>query len=164
MRIAAEAAQAATPHRVLLVTGHDAAAVAAACGDAADRVVDNPDFERGMGTSIARGVGMLGRDVAGVIVALADQVLVDAGHLRSLLRAWSGAGDHNVATRFGGIAGPPALFGRAAMAELALLDADEGAREILRSPGFSLSEVAFEAAAHDIDTPADLEALVEKGL
>ena len=50
------------------------------------------------------------------------------------------------------------------MTELALLDADEGARSVLRRPGLSLSEVAFEAAAHDIDTPADLEALVEKGL
>jgi molybdenum cofactor cytidylyltransferase len=164
VRIAAEAAQAATPNRVLLVTGHNAAAVAAACDQVADRVVDNPHFERGIGSSIACGVRALDPDATGVIIALADQVLVDASHLRMLLCAWSGAGNHNVGSRFRGIVGPPALFGRDAMALLAALNGDQGAQAILRRPGFSLSEVAFEAAAHDIDTPADLEALMEKGL
>jgi molybdenum cofactor cytidylyltransferase len=164
VRIAADAAQVATPQRVLLVTGHDSAAVAAACGDAADRIVENPYFERGMGSSIACGVNALGAEVEGMIIALADQVLVDADHLCSLLQTWSGAGDHNVATRFADTVGPPALFGRGAMARLARLDADEGARAILGSPEFLLSEVAFDDAAYDIDTPADLEALVEEGL
>jgi molybdenum cofactor cytidylyltransferase len=164
VRIAADAAQAATPQRVLLVTGHHAAAVAAACGDAANRIVNNPDFERGIGSSIACGVNALGADVAGVIIALADQVLVDAAHLCNLLHAWSGAGGHNVATRFGASAGPPALFGCDAFARLAQLNTDAGARAILRAPGSSLSEVVFEAPPHDIDTPADLETLVEKGL
>ena len=131
-------------------------------GDAANRIVNNPDFERGIGSSIACGVNALGADVAGVIIALADQVLVDADHLCNLLHAWSGAGGHNVATRFGTSAGPPALFGCDAFARLTQLNTDAGARAILRAS--SMSEVVFEAAAHDIDTPADLEALVEKGL
>jgi len=158
VQIVTEAAQAATPQRVLIVTGRDSADVVAACGDRADLVVFNPNFERGIGTSIARGVSALGPEVTGVIIALADQILVDAEHLRNLLRAWSGDANANVATRFGNRMGPPALFGRDAIMQLAKLNADEGALAILQDASSSLSEVTFNAAALDIDTPADLAA------
>ena len=163
VRIVAAAAQAATPERVLVVTGRDAADVAAACGDHADLTVFNPHYKRGIGTSIARGVAALGPNVTGVIITLADQVLVDAGHLRALIRAWAGDANTNVATRCNDNLGPPALFGRNALPRLAELDADTGARAILRDAAYSRREVRFDAAGLDIDTPEDLEALVKSG-
>lgn len=162
VRLVTGAAQVATPNRVLVVTGRDAAAVAAACRDCADRVIFNPDFERGIGASIAHGVSALGLDVSGVIIALADQVRVDAGHFLNLLAAWSGDADAVVATRAGGRIGPPTLFGRDALPKLARLDADEGGRQVLQDPAFSVSELRFEAAARDIDTPSDLEAFLDE--
>lgn len=164
VRIVAGAAQAATPQRVLVVTGSDAADVAFACGNHADRVVFNPNFKRGIGTSISCGVCGLGPEADGAIIVLADQILVDADHLQNLVRVWSGDANANVATRFDERIGPPALFGRDAFSRLAELNADEGALSILRDAAFSLSEVTFNAAAFDIDTPEDLEVLAKTRL
>jgi molybdenum cofactor cytidylyltransferase len=158
------AAQAATPQRVLVVTGSDAADVANACGDHADRVVFNPNFKRGIGTSIGCGVCGLGPEADGAIIVLADQILVDADHLQNLVRAWSGDSNANVATRFDCRIGPPALFGRDAFSRLAELNADEGALPILQNADFTLSEVTFSAAAFDIDTPEDMEVLAKTHL
>lgn len=143
---------------VYLVTGHDEDAVRRAASGLADHVVFNALHNAGMGTSIACGVTAC-RDVAdAILLMLADQPHIDEGHLRELVDTWSGADDEIVASAFAATLGPPVLFGSAAFDELAALDGDHGAKNVLRDERFRVSTVDCEAAAIDIDTRADLDA------
>lgn len=142
--------------RTILVTGHESRRIAEACAGAAGFIVVNERYRDGIGTSIAAAVSRL-RHVAGaIVVSLADQPLVTAEHLRALVGAWNGADDEIVASGFAGTEGPPALFGRGCFAELAALEGDNGGRALFHDSRFSVTTVAFEPAAIDVDTPADL--------
>ena len=90
---------------------------------------------------------------------LADQPLVTSTHLSELVKRWTGTPNENIASRFSGVSGPPVLFASALFDQLEDLHGDIGAREILRRSSSMLRTVEFAAAAIDIDTPEDLEAL-----
>ena len=69
-----------------------------------------------------------------------------------------------MATAYEDTEGPPVLFPTDAFDDLLNLDGDRGARSLLGDPRFKLRSVRFEAAAIDIDTPSDLDALREESL
>lgn len=93
---------------------------------------------------------------------LADQPLVTAAHIASIIDRWNGEDDTIVATRFSGVDGPPVLFGRDYFDQLGSLDGDEGAKRVLQSHPRAVRSVIFEQAAVDIDTPGDLAALLSR--
>lgn len=114
-----------------------------------NRVV-NPDADRGMGSSIAAGVGAAGEHER-VVITLADMPFIDPQHLRML-----GEGRGAVFTRQAdGGAGTPAAFDRASFAQLSSLAGDKGARS-LEIHGARLVEPPSERMLLDIDRPADL--------
>ncbi len=156
---ALSAAQQASPGRVCLVTGHDDRHVLTAAGKLADRIVHNPRFREGMGTSIAAAAEAVGQSVSGLIVALGDQPQISAEHLQCLIEHWDGQASRIVVTTYAGVQGAPVLFGSNWFASLRKCRGDEGARHILRENSTSVVQVAFEPAAIDIDTPADFAAL-----
>lgn len=156
---ALEAAQNACPNRVCLVTGNDGDAIHNAAVGRADIIVHNPEFECGISSSIRTGVGACSENADAVLIVLADQPLVTAGHLSMLVETWAGKTSKIVASAYAGTIGPPVLFGRNYFGELVDLNGDSGARSVLRKHGASVQSVGFEPAAIDIDTPADLEEL-----
>jgi len=139
-----------------LVVGHDWSAVKDACDSRAGFIIYNDRFGDGIGTSIALGTRSLRHVAHAIIVMLADQPLITAGHLRALIDAWSGADNEIVATSFASSMGPPVLFPRACFADIAALEGDAGGKHLLDDARFNLAKVRFEPAAVDIDTPADL--------
>jgi molybdenum cofactor cytidylyltransferase len=143
---------------VYLVTGHDDAAVRHAASGLADRVVFNPSYADGMGTSIACGVTACREVADAILLMLADQPHIGETHLRQLADTWSGASNEIVASAFADVLGPPVLFGNAAFEELAALEGDRGAKSLLRDERFTVRSVRCDAAGLDIDTEADLDA------
>lgn len=156
-RRALDAATACCGNQTVLVLGHDAAAVAAACRPAPGFVVINDDYEQGLGTSLACGVKAIRHAASAVIVTLADQALVPAPHLVALRDRWSGADNEIVATDSGTVTGPPVLFSRACFEDLLGLSGDNGGRKLLDDSRFSVARIRCDAAAVDVDTAADLE-------
>lgn len=152
-------AQRACPGGVLLVTGHGAEAIESVAASFADIIVRNPDYTAGLGTSIAAAVRACTPDTDALVIALADQPMVTAGHYRALIAAWNRADLGIVATAFADTFGPPVLFGRQHFSALAALDDDSGAKRILLAHPEYVTTVGFEPAAIDIDSPADLAAL-----
>jgi molybdenum cofactor cytidylyltransferase len=150
-------AQRACPGRVLLVTGHEAAAVEAASTNLADTIVRNPAYADGIGTSIAAAVRACPADADAMVIALADQPLVTAEHYRALIAAWERAEQSIVATAFADTFGPPVLFGRQHFSALAELGDDSGAKHVLMERLDSVATLEFGPAAVDIDTPEDLD-------
>ena len=159
VRRATAAAQQVCGKNVLTVIGHDMARVLAALGDDSGFVVVNDDYEAGLGSSIVRAVNACQSDAAALLVLMADQALVTAGHLQCLLEEWSGGDDEIVATAYGGTAGPPVLFASGTFSDLMELQGDTGARALFDDERFVLKTLLFEPAATDVDTAADLDTL-----
>ena len=161
VRRAAELAREVCGDRTVLVAGHESAAVIEAAGDAPRYLVVNERHADGIGGSIALVARAVSHVADAVLLLFADQPLITAAHLRSLVDNWSGDDDEIMATAFSGTEGPPVLFPRGAFSALARLSGDRGARSVLEDPRFDVRTIPFEDAAVDIDTPTDLANLEE---
>jgi CTP:molybdopterin cytidylyltransferase MocA len=161
VRRAAELAREVCGNRNVLVTGHDSAAVIRAAGDAPGYLVINDRHQEGLGGSIALVAKTLSHAADAILLLFADQPLITARHLLALIETWSGADNEIVATAFSGTVGPPVLFPRGAFETLGGLYGDAGAKSVLQDPRFDVRTIPFEDAAADIDTPADLDKLVD---
>lgn len=159
---ALEAAQAACPGRVCLVTGSNAEAIHDAGKRLADLVVHNSNFATGIGSSIRSGVSACREHADALLIVLADQPLVTAGHLSRMIATWNNEATRIVASAYSGTNGAPVLFGRSYVEQLENLQGDTGARAILRQNCEMVQSINFEPAAIDVDTPEDLAALITR--
>ena len=120
------------------------------------RLVENPVAEKGMGSSIAVGVGAL-TDSDRVIIMLADMPFVSRAHLSQLMaRRGVGFTQHP-----DGVPGCPAIFPKPAFAELEGLTGEQGARSLDFDETFLVSPADSRELA-DIDTVRDLEKLASE--
>ncbi len=145
--------------RVVTVIGHDWETLLGLLQSYSGFVVVNEAYAEGLGTSIASAARACRARADALLFLLADQPLITAQHLKALIDKWSGATNEIVVSSFAGTEGPPVLFARDALQELIALTGDRGARSLFDDDRFRLRTVPFEAAAIDIDTPADLAAL-----
>jgi len=146
---------------VVVVVGADAELVSPALSSLRDiRTVVNDRWQEGLSSSLACGVrAVLGiSECDGVLITLADQPLVDAAALRTLLDAFD-AQHQVVASEYGGTVGVPAVFGRQHLDSLMSLTGDTGAGAWLRNRESSVTRVPLPAAAHDVDTREDFARL-----
>ncbi|MFD7877106.1 NTP transferase domain-containing protein [Streptomyces sp. NPDC059766] len=122
-------------------------------------LVDNPEWEQGMGTSLRAGLASLtGTDAAAVLVSLVDQPGIGPEAVRRVLAAHRD-GASLVAAAYAGVRGHPVLFGAAHWAGVAVAaTGDQGARAYLRehAAAVTLVECGDVARPYDIDTEADL--------
>ncbi len=149
---------------VLVIIGADAADVRDAVSMLAVQCVENADWERGMGTSIARAVTQLNdvrfTGIRAALIATCDMPTVTADHLRSLIET-SNHGAERVASAYAGpdggaVVGIPAVLPRADWPTLAELDGDQGARGLLRDS--RTLTVSLRHGNFDLDTPDDVAA------
>ncbi|MGM1075163.1 nucleotidyltransferase family protein [Streptomyces sp. H28] len=122
-------------------------------------LVDNPEWERGMGTSLRAGLDSLaGTGVRAALVTLVDQPGIGPEAVARVLAAHR-AGRSLAAAAYDGVRGHPVLFGAAHWADVAAsATGDQGARAYLRrhAGDIALVECGDVAEAYDIDTEADL--------
>ncbi|MGH2348660.1 MAG: nucleotidyltransferase family protein [bacterium] len=146
---------------VVVVGAHDAEYMPLLSGSPA-RIVRNPGFETGMGSSIQVGIEALSDDIQAAVIMLADQVFVDGAIIRRLIDTYQESGMRIVTSQYGGVRGAPTLFDRALFLELLLLQADQGARAVVQTYPRHVAIVEVpEKAARDIDTPDDLKLLTD---
>ena len=159
VRHAAKLARQVCADRTLLVVGHDAIDVTNAADGECEFVAVNDHYGRGLGSSLGLAARVLRGPADALLLLLADQPAITAAHLDALISRWDGEPDQIVATAYSGTFGAPALLPEGCFDRLAGLSADRGARVLFDDPAYRLESVAFEAAAADIDTPADLARL-----
>ena len=155
VRRSAEAALAARPARVLVVTGHRAQEVEAQLSGLPLDIIRNRDHALGMSTSLRAGVAALGAGCDGVVVMLADMPHVTGGDVRLLLEAFTAAGGQVIVRAVsGGKRGNPVVLPRSVFNAILQLEGDVGARHIVESAGRDVIDVEIGEAAHiDVDTP-----------
>ncbi|TAJ94453.1 MAG: hypothetical protein EPO31_09895 [Gammaproteobacteria bacterium] len=122
--------------------------------------VINDGWEYGLATSLRAGVAALPNDAAGVLVLFCDQPFVRESHLRELIGEWQRHPKKIIAAAYNGILGVPVLFPARYFSEFALLSGDRGAKAILERHPDEIIAVNLPEAARDIDTQADLLAVI----
>ncbi|MDF3298615.1 nucleotidyltransferase family protein [Streptomyces tropicalis] len=125
-------------------------------------LVDNPDWEQGMGSSLRAGLDSLARTAArAALVLLVDQPGVGAEAVARVCAAGRGA-DSLAAAAYDGVRGHPVLLGADHWPGIAATaTGDRGARAYLKEheSAITLVECGDVARAYDIDTEADLRHL-----
>ena len=139
---------------VSVVVGYRAEEMRAALAGLEVTVVDNPDYEDGMATSLRRGVAALKDGAVGVLVLLADMPAVGAEHLRKMLDAFAEAGGGCVVRAVSGeVRGNPVILPSQTFEALAGLEGDVGARHVVAASGLPIIDVDIgDAALLDVDT------------
>ncbi len=121
-------------------------------------VVPNPAPERGMSSSLQLGLAAAAQTPADVaVVLLVDLPGVAAAAVRAVIDRHA-AGATVVAASYAGTRGHPIAFDRSTWPDVAAIaHGDKGARGYLAAHPDLVSEVACDGAAHDVDTPEDLQ-------
>ncbi|MEV5789522.1 NTP transferase domain-containing protein [Streptomyces sp. NPDC060011] len=122
-------------------------------------LVDNPDWEEGMGSSLRAGLGSLADSgVPAALVSLVDQPGIGPEAVARVLGAY-GSPRTLASAAYDGERGHPVLFGADHWAGIAATaTGDRGARAYLKAhqDAITLVECGDVARAFDIDTEADL--------
>jgi molybdenum cofactor cytidylyltransferase len=125
-------------------------------------IVENGEWQRGVGTSIRRGLEQLPNFIEAAVLLTCDQPYLDASIVRQLIAAFAETGKPIVASRYADTLGIPALFHRSCFAALLALPDDSGAKSLIASRPNDIADIPFEKGAIDIDTPADFQRVVEE--
>ena len=135
---------------VVAVSGRDSDEVCALLDVPA---VHNPDFARGMGTSLSCGLRAL-PDVDAVMIVLGDMPQVEVEDIAKVAGAYGSA--DIIAPVHQGKRGNPVMIGRRHLPSILALDGDQGARALFSD--HPIAEVdAGPGVLIDFDTPADFE-------
>jgi molybdenum cofactor cytidylyltransferase len=127
-------------------------------------VVNNPDYQLGMSTSLRKGLEKLEADCELFMVALADQPLTKT-ETYNLLLEQAGESDKGIAIPvYEGQKGNPIIFKRRYLPELLTLKGDVGGRELLKRHPEDIFyiEVRDPGVVTNVNTPDDYEKLKNK--
>lgn len=127
-------------------------------------VVVNPDWEKGMATSIATGLRYLlnkTSDIQSVLIALADQPLLDSDYYNKLINKNLVLENKIVCSAYSDQYGVPAIFDRDYFDNLLNLDGQKGARALLRGGDVKVATVDAGDLAVDLDTKESYNRIYE---
>ena len=157
-RVAQEALATPSLSRVLVVVGAHAPISRAVLKGLSVEIVENRDWARGQGASLAAGVRALRHrapETAAAVVLLCDQPLVTAASIALLVKTHRRTGARIVASRRGQRLETPVLLSFPFFDELCALDGDQGTKEILRRHRHLAMGLALPGAGVDVDTVED---------
>lgn len=142
---------------VYVILGYQAAALQASLADRSIRVVFNPDYREGMGSSVRAGIGALPDEANAAMFLLVDQPGITTEVIDALLAR--STSENIVAPTVDGRRTNPTVFGRSWFCDLAQCSGDAGGRAIIAAHPEALVLVETDADLRDVDTPQDLAAL-----
>ncbi len=162
VRMVADAALASKARPVIVVTGHQHERVEAALAGLPVRIVHNPSFADGLGTSLKTGIAAVPPEAGGAIICLGDMPQVDAALIDRLIAAFDpDKGALAVVPTINGHRGNPVVWSRRFFPDLMAVEGDIGARHLIGRYAEAVTEVPLTgtAALTDIDTPEALRAV-----
>jgi molybdenum cofactor cytidylyltransferase len=129
------------------------------------KIVENPEWRTGMGSSVRSGIHTLHNtapEVDAAILLLCDQPFVTVQTMHQLILHYRLTQQPIVASTYQGIVGVPTLFDAKFFGELSSLSQAEGARAMIQRHQDSVVTVEFPQGAIDIDTPSDYQRCLEQ--
>jgi molybdenum cofactor cytidylyltransferase len=149
------------PVCLVVVTGADQEAVDQALHGLAVKQVHNPEWQKGMGSSLACGIAAMPERVRGALLLLCDQWKITGDDVLALTQEWQQKPTAAVTAQWTDesgqpASGPPVVFPRALFSKLIKLRGDHGAHQLLRRYKGGVQRIALPHAAFDIDQQSDL--------
>lgn len=149
---------------VIVVLGHKAEEIAKKVDLSRAKVIVNPDYQQGMSSSLKKGLSAVNKKATGVLIALADQPLVEEKVLQDLIAAFRRQEKGILIPTYRGERGHPVLFSIKYKEELLQLEGDKGGREIINHHPEDVLEVEVDSPSIllDIDTREDYRELIKR--
>ena len=141
---------------IIVVLGHEAAAIQKVLHKRSLRFTFNPNYRGGMASSIQAGVAALAPPAQTVMIALADQPLITTAEINFLIAEFARATEKSIGVpTFNGQRGNPVLFDLRYRDEMLALQGEVGGKSILARHPEAILEVALPAEniLVDADTP-----------
>jgi len=125
------------------------------------RVVENPLYRQGMGTSIRRGVEAASRKAEGYLIGLGDQPFISADIIDQLITYFVKEHPGIAVCTYKGKGGHPVIFARKFRRDLRNIRGDIGGRTIINEHPNEVMyiEVGSKSITLDIDTPENYQKL-----
>ncbi len=125
------------------------------------KIVQNKNWQSGMSSSIVAGLERLlemKNSLSAVVVLLCDQPFITKDTILKLVKTQRSTGKSIIASQYENTSGVPALFTKNVFDELLSLNAEIGAKSIIKKYSKKdLAGVTFPEARFDIDTEEDLK-------
>jgi molybdenum cofactor cytidylyltransferase len=121
------------------------------------KIIVNPHSEKGMSTSIRKGLQTIHSGSHGILIALGDQPFLKTRTINALIRAFDKGKKGIIIPSFRGRMGHPVIFHRKYKKELLNLIGDVGGRSIIERHPQDVRRVSIksEGVVKDIDTWQD---------
>lgn len=145
---------------VVVVLGHEANLIRRQLEGKQVRLVENPDYQQGLSTSVRAGVGAVAEGADAIMIYLADQPLLQSDEIRRLILAFAEAkraGKSIVVPFFGNERGNPVILDRSYREKVLDIAGDVGCRRVIKSHPEQVFPVQMESdhVIRDVDTPED---------
>lgn len=163
LRRAVDTAAAAGLQPILVVLGHERERAQAELEGLPCQTVINPDYARGMNTSLRAGIAAVPPSADAAVVMLADMPFVSAAMIRALVERWRAAGTPLAISTYDGVLAPPTLYGRALFGEIDALDGDGCGKRVIKRHRGEAVEMEWPAPSlTDLDRPEDVERVLAR--
>lgn len=157
-----EKAMASVCKPVVVVLGANAQQIYSEVKQPSVTVVENPDWNLGMGSSIRRGILSLGtcyKTIDAAVITVCDQPFLSPEIINHLVAAYHDTGKPIVACQYANTLGVPVLFKHIVFSELTTLDETVGAKKLINKYYNEVCSIPFPLGVIDIDTPTDYQKL-----
>ena len=147
---------------VVVILGKNADLFAGEIDNQEVSVVINKNWKEGMASSVRLGLDTLLKSkpyIDAVIFMVCDQPHISSSVLNELITKQQKTTKQIVTCNYGESIGPPALFHKKYFRDLAKLNGDVGARNIIEQNMHDVAMILFPEGKIDIDTEDDYEAL-----
>ncbi len=164
LRSITETAIAADCDPIIVVVGASSDLIGAEVSDLPVQIVNNPQWQTGMGSSIRMGIQTLlvnrNTNVKAAILLLCDQPFVSPQIIWQLRSVYDATHQSIVASSYQNTIGVPALFDRQLFSELLKLDRAEGAKVVIKNHLNATATIDFPQGSIDLDTPQDYQQIL----
>lgn len=157
-----ESAIASVCKPVVVVLGANAQQIRSEARQPSVQIVENPQWNLGMSSSIRSGILSLStacESVDAAVIAVCDQPFISSEIINLLVEAYHSTGKPIIASQYAQTLGVPALFNHLFFSELTALGETIGAKHLINRHLKEVFCVPFPLGAIDIDTPKDYEQL-----
>jgi molybdenum cofactor cytidylyltransferase len=148
---------------IAVVLGANAAQIRLEIHDLPVRIVENLEWQAGMGTSIRAGIQALLELEPGLqaaIVLICDQPLISVSLIHRLIATYHSTSWSIIASAYSQVLGVPALFSDRHFSELLALNPNAGAKQLIQRHLDQVYPVPFPEGAIDLDTPQEYQAFL----
>jgi len=128
------------------------------------KIIINPDWQSGMGSSLAMGASIASKQADGLLIALCDQPLIEMTHYKQLSQIFKQHPSQIIATRYQQQNGVPAIFPEKYFQQLTDIKNKSGAQFLIHQNNEQVLNIECQAASYDIDYAEDLSKLASSSV